>query len=89
MQFAGKLFTYLNYCPTKHFYVLSSITKSESAKNILLALKSMMKTLKNIYRLSKYRDIDTITKEKGFVEWRNDFKHYNETLKVLGHQDIY
>ena len=29
-------------------------------------------------------DINAITKEKGFVNWRN---HYNETLKVLGHYD--
>ena len=40
-----------------------------------------------IFRLFIYRDIDAITKEKGFVEWKNDFKHYNETLKVLGHYD--
>ena len=41
-----------------------------------------------IFRLFIYRDIDAITKEKGFVEWKNDFKHYNETLKVLGQKDV-
>ena len=31
LQFAASIFTYLNFCPTKDFYVLSVI-KSESAK---------------------------------------------------------
>ena len=99
LKFSANIFTYLNFCPTKDFYVLS-VTKSESAKNILLALTSMMKTSQNagkqsytkiftkameIFRLSIYRDIDAITKEKGFHELRNNFETYNETLKVLGH----
>ena len=102
LQFAANLFTYLKYCPTKDFYVLS-IIKSESAKNILLALTSMMKTSQNagkksftrifikameIFRLFIYRDIDAITKEKGFDDQRNNLEHYNETLKVLGQKDI-
>ena len=74
LQFTADLFTYLNYCPPEHFHVLSSIIKSESAKNILLALTSMMKTSKTktgkqsstkiftkameIFSLFIYRDID-------------------------------
>jgi len=99
LQFAANLFTYLSYCPTKDFYVLSVI-KSESAKNILLALISMMKTSKNagiktsteiftkameMFQLISYKDMDAINKEKGFDDWRNDLKHHNERLKVLGH----
>ena len=37
-----------------------------------------------IFRLFIYRDIDAITKEKGFYDQRNNSEHYNETLKVLG-----
>ena len=99
LQFAAKLFTYLNYCPTKDFYVLPSVIKSESAKNILLALTSMMKTSKNaglktseiftkameMFQLITYKGMDAINKEKGFDDWRNDLKHHNERLKVLGH----
>ena len=99
LQFAANIFIYLNYCPPKDFYILSVI-KSESAKNILLALISMMKTSKNagiktsieiftkameIFQLIIYKDMDGITKEKGFDDWRNDLKHHNERLKVLGH----
>ena len=102
LQFSANIFTYLNYCPTKEFYVLS-IIKSESAKNIFLALTSMMKTSQNagkqsytkiftkameIFRLFIYRDIDVITKEKGFDDWRNNSDHYYKTLKVLGGSDL-
>ena len=99
LQVAVDLFTYLNFCPTPEFRTLSSIVKhlanSKSAKNILLALTSIMKTSKNavnnssakifikameIFGLINYKDIDAITKEKGF----DDLKYYNETLKVLG-----
>ena len=94
--------SYLNYCPTKDFYVLS-IIKSESAKNILLALTSMMKTSLNagkksstkiftkameIFRLFIYRYIDAITKIKGFDDQRNNLENFNETLKVLGDPDL-
>ena len=84
--------------------IIYYIIKSQSAKNILLALISMMKTSQNagkksstriftkameIFRLIFYRDIDDISKEKGLLDdWTNDFKQYNETLKVLGHSDF-
>ena len=99
LKFSANIFTYLNFCPTKDFYVLS-VTKSESAKNILLALTSMMKTSQNagkkshtriftkamkIFKLNIYRDIDEITKGKAIDVLRNGFKHYNKTMEVLGH----
>ena len=102
LAFAADIFTYLISCPSEDFYVLSVI-KSESAKNILLALTSMMKTSQNagkqsytkiftkameIFRLFIYRDIDVITKEKGFDDWRNNSDHYYKTLKVLGGSDL-
>ena len=78
LMFAANLFTFLNFCPTKDFYVISVI-KSKSAKNILLALMSMMKTSQKtgkrsstkiftkameLFNLNIYRYIDGITKEK-------------------------
>ena len=60
----------------------------------------MMKTSKNagiktsteiftkameMFQLISYKDMDAINKEKGFDDWRNDLKHHNERLKVLGH----
>ena len=41
-----------------------------------------------IFKLSIYRDIDEIIKEKGIDNWRNGFSHYNEILEVLGHYYI-
>ena len=97
LLFSANLFTYLNYCPPKDFYVLSSITKSESARNILLALTSMMKTSKNagkesytkiftkateIMNLSIYKDIDVITREKKIDDMTNDFEYGNETTAL-------
>ena len=99
LQFAANLFTYLNYCPNKDFHVLLSIIKSESAKNIFLALTSMMKTSQNagqkssikiftkameILKLNIFKDVDVITREKGIDVLRNDFKYYNETLQISG-----
>ena len=95
LQFAASIFTYLNFCPTKDFYVLSVI-KFESAENILLALASMMKSSQNagkksstrifskameIFKLTSYRDIDVITKGKGIDDKRNDFNYYMKKQK--------
>ena len=101
LQFAADLFTFLNYCPPKHFYV-SSVIKSESAKNILLALTSMMKTSQNagkksitkiftkameIFKFRIYKDIDEFTKKMGIDNWKNNMKNSDEILEVLGHYD--
>ena len=40
-----------------------------------------------IFKLSIYRDIDEIIKEKGTNNWKNDLKHNNGILEVLGHYD--
>ena len=103
LEFAANLFTFLNYCPQKDLnHVLSSTIKSKSAKNILLALTSMMKTLQNagkksitkiftkameIFKISIYKDIYKITKNIRIEKLRNDFKHSDEILEVLGHYD--
>ena len=99
LKFAANLFTYLNYFPSKDFYVFISVIKSESAKNILLALTSMVKTSQNavkksstkiftrtmdLFNLTFYRDMDVITKGKGIDNWRNDSKYYHETVRILG-----
>ena len=74
---------------------LQDLLTSRSAQNILLALTSMMKRSINaekesstkiftkameLFKLSTYRDIEVITKEKKIYE----FKHFNETRKILG-----
>ena len=103
LQTSADIFTYLNFCTNAEFRTLSTFLKdlfnSKSAKHILLALSSMMKTSKRsgnnsstkifsktmeIFGLITYRDIDAITKEKGLDD---DFIHYNRTLKVLGIQE--
>ena len=99
LQFAAHLFTYLNFCPTKDLFALPTVIKSESAKNILLALTSMVKTSQNavkksstkiftrtmdLFNLTFYRDMDVITKGKGIDNWRNDSKYYHETVRILG-----
>ena len=99
LQTAADMFIYLNFCPTPEAKTLSNFLRdllnSRSAKNILLALTSMMKRSVNaekesstkiftkameLFKLSTYRDIEVITKEKKIYE----FKHFNETRKILG-----
>ena len=99
LQTAADMFTYLNFCPSAEARTLSNFLQdlfnSRSAKNILLALTSIMKSSKNakkesstkifmkameIFKLSTYSDIEVITKEKKI----NKFKHFNETRKILG-----
>ena len=99
LQTAADMFTYLNFCPSAEARTLSNFLQdlltSRSAKNILLALTSMMKRSVNaekesstkiftkameLFKLSTYRDIEVITKEKKIYE----FKHFNETRKILG-----
>ena len=97
LKTAAYMFTYLNFCP--HAPTLTTFLRdlfySRSAKNILLALTSIMKSSRNaekeistkifmkameIFKLSTYSDIEVITKEKKI----NEFKHVNETRKILG-----
>ena len=100
---AVELFTYLNFCPNKAFKLISNffenLIKTESEKNILLALASMMKTSENIsqesstrifiktmekMKLHHYKDIDIITKTNGFNDCAKNSNHCNETFKTLG-----
>ena len=97
LKTAAFMFTYLNFCP--HAPTLTTFLQdlfySRSAKNILLALASIMKSSRNaekeistkvlmkameIFKLSIYRDIDVITKEKNI----NDFKNFDESIKTIG-----
>ena len=99
LQTAADMFTYLNLCPSAGAKTLSNflqdLFKSRSAKNILLALTSIMKSSKDakkesstkifmkameLFKLSTYSDIEVITKEKKI----NEFKRFNETRKILG-----
>ena len=93
--FAANLFTFLSYCPTKNFNFVKYLVESESVKNILMALTNMIKTSQNadkksstrifkkameVFDLNMYKNIDAITREKGF----DDSKQFNEILQVLG-----
>ena len=99
LQTAAHMFTYLNFCPTAEARTLTiflqNLFTSRSAKNILLALTSMMKSSENaekisstkiftkameIFKLSVYRDIDVITKEKNI----NEIKNFDESIKTIG-----
>ena len=99
LQTAAHMFNYLNLCPSTEANALSNFLKDlfkyRSAKNILLALTSIMKSSKDakkesstkifmkameIFKLSTYSDIEVITKEKKI----NEFKHFNKTRKILG-----
>jgi len=44
---AGQMFTYLNICPPKFFYLLKNLLNSETPKRILLAMTSILKTSQN------------------------------------------
>ena len=50
LRAAGKMFTYLNYCPSiipKQFLILANIFRAETLRNMILALTSIMKSLEN------------------------------------------
>ena len=87
LETAAEMFTYLNYYPSTELRVFSHLIEdlinSKSAKNILIALSSMIKTTQNagkesltkiftkameLYKLNIYSNIDKITKEKGFAD---------------------
>ena len=90
---AGKMFTYLGFCPpnTHKFYL--DLFNEESTKNIMLAMISMLKTTRNANRISSeqiflnvaeklkinnhYRNIKDLTSA-------NCTTSCNEILNVLG-----
>ena len=96
-QTLSKMFTYLSFCPEKQENLYTFIEKinSESPKNILLALASIMKAAKNackkssnkifiktmeVFGLSNYKKINVLTTE----ERCKDLKSCIETSKTLG-----
>ena len=72
---AAEMFTYLNYCPTAEAKTLSiflqDLFTSSSAKNILLALTSMMKSSKNS---EKESSIEIFMKTMEIFKLREEFK---------------
>ena len=75
LQIAGEMFTYLMYCPPNRFHLMiREILNTESPRNIILALSSMMKTrymaekslitVMNIFKLDMFKQIQLITKRK-------------------------
>ena len=101
LQTAAEMFMYLNICPKKHLNeFLKELTISASPRKILLALISVIKTTRNaakiistkifikameMFQLQNYKIIDTITKDKGFKECREEQDVLcMEALKVLG-----
>ena len=96
-QTLSKMFTYLSFCPEKQENLYTFIEKinSESPKNILLALASIMKAAKNackkssnkifiktmeVFGLSNYKKINVLTTEERCKDSKSCF----ETSKTLG-----
>ena len=97
LEQAAQMFTYLNYCPPHLYYFLRKIEFSETPKNILLAIISIIKTRNNAekrsstkiftkimekLKLHNHKDIDIITKGEGLKD--KHFDTWNKTLKFLG-----
>ena len=47
LETAGKIFTYLNYCPPKLLELYRKLFKEESLREIIVATSSMLKTSRN------------------------------------------
>ena len=90
---AGKMFTYLGFCPPDTHKFYKDLFTEESPRNIILATISMLKTTRNANRISSgqiflniaeklkinnhYRNINDLT--SGYCT-----TNCNEILKVLG-----
>ena len=102
---AKNIFTYLNVCPTTGLNAFFDMRKkSESAKNILLALTSIMKTSQNavqksstkiflkamaVLELRNFEIIFGMTNGEVIEACRKYSLNCNETLKVLGNYHHY
>ena len=99
LQTAANMFTYLNYCHGTLLPHIKHLIESESTKNILLALSSIMKTSRNgykiisnkiltrameMFKLNFYKGIDIIVREEASNNLGNNSKSFNETFKFLG-----
>ena len=94
LETAGQIFTYLMYCPPKLVPLVAQILKSETPKNIILALTSMIKSptivpqssrkiLINVLttlKLDQYETIQIITKGKCYINGKfgNCKNNFNE-----------
>ena len=90
---AGKMFTYLGFCPpnTHRFYEV--LFTEESPKNIILAMLSMLKTTRNADRISSRKiflnvaeklKIDNHYSNINDLTSANCTMNCNDILKVLG-----
>ena len=94
LETAGQIFTYLMYCPPKLVPLVAQILKSETPKNMILALTSMIKrptivpqssrkilinVLKTL-KLDQYETIQIITKGKCYINgtFGNYKNNFNE-----------
>ena len=93
LETAGKMFTYLSFCPSNTHKFYKDLFTEESPRNIILATISMLKTTRNANRISSgqiflniaeklkinnhYRNINDLT--SGYCT-----TNCNEILKVLG-----
>ena len=59
--------------------MMKTSQNSGKKSSIKIFIKAM-----EIFKLSIYKDIDAIRREKGIDILRNDFKYYNDTLQILG-----
>ena len=94
LETAAEIFTYLMYCPPKLVPLVAQILKTETPKNIILALTSMIKSptivpqstrkiLFNVLKtlkLDQYETIQIITKGKCYINgtFGNCKNNFNE-----------
>ena len=79
-QTAGEIFTYLNFCPPKGLSdFLSNLIKSESPKNIALAMMSLMQTTQNAAKKSSIRiftkTMETFQLREGLIRKKSVKRH--------------
>ena len=55
LETAAEIFTYLNYCPPKILSFYKNLLKSDSYKNIILALMSMIKSSNDVFRTISFK----------------------------------
>ena len=100
LETAAEMFTYLNFCPTKIFSFYKDLFTNATAKDITLALTSIMKAsvsdahrisstrifekCSDSFKLNLYKDVDILTLF-GFPEkCKSSTEDCDESFKVFG-----
>ena len=90
---AGKMFTYLGFCPPNTHQFYEVLFTEESPKNIILAMISMLKTTRNANRISSEQIFLNVAEKLKINNHYRNIKDLtsanctgscNEILNVLG-----